>query len=129
MMDFDAGSRRVQRSRILADVEAMDLLTLSVSPIPVNLPQPCQPLGHGTQRERRRVRGKGGLCNSRNGLSLGGRTLVVSRHERHCIKYTVTPDERMEKCRADMQQDQRKEHECKVKVRIPKQRMHAVALR
>jgi hypothetical protein len=55
-------------------------------------------------------------------LSLGGRDLVVSRHGRHRVEYAVTSDERMEERRRDMQQDQGKEHESKVEVRVPEQR-------
>jgi hypothetical protein len=62
-------------------------------------------------------------------LSLGGRDLVVKRHRRHRVEYAVASDERVEERRRDMQQDQGKEHESKVEVRVPEQRMQAVALR
>jgi hypothetical protein len=69
------------------------------------------------------------VTTPQNALSLGGRDLVVSRHGRHRLEYAVTSDERMEERRRDMQQDQGKEHESKVEVRVPEQRMQAVALR
>ena len=63
------------------------------------------------------------------GPSLGARDLVVSRHGGHRFEYAVASDERMEERRRDMQKDQGKEHESKVEVRVPEQRMQAVALR
>jgi DNA-binding NarL/FixJ family response regulator len=61
--------------------------------------------------------------------SLGTRDLVVSRHGGHRLEYAVASDERMEERRRNMQKDQGKEQESKVEVRVPEQRMQAVALR
>jgi hypothetical protein len=60
--------------------------------------------------------------------SLGARDLVVRRHGGHRLEYAVATDEPMEERRRDMQKDQGKEHESKVEVRVPEQRMQAVAL-
>jgi hypothetical protein len=64
-----------------------------------------------------------GLGAYQNGLSLGGLDLVASRHRRHRLEHAVPPDQRMKQRRRDMQQDQRKEHESKVEMRIPEQRV------
>jgi hypothetical protein len=61
--------------------------------------------------------------------SLSGCDLVVSRNGRHRVEYAVASDERMEKRRGNMQQDQGKEHERKIEMRIPEQRVQAVAPR
>jgi hypothetical protein len=62
-------------------------------------------------------------------LLFGGSDPVGSRPRHHCIKYTVTSDERMKERRRDMQQNQGEEGESQVEVGVPKQRMQAVALR
>src|SRR5262249_61030730 len=62
-------------------------------------------------------------------LSLRERDLVVNRHGSHRLEYAVAPNERMDERRRDMQKYQGKEHESKVEVRVPEQRMQAVALR
>src|SRR6476619_4763910 len=60
---------------------------------------------------------------------LGGRDVVVDRRGRHCLEHAVPPHECMKQRRRDMQQDQREERESKIEMRVPKERMQAVALR
>ena len=71
--------------------------------------------------------GPRGACQ--NGASLGRRDHLPSRHGRHRLEYAASSDERMEKRRRDMEQDEGKEHKSKVEVRILGQRMQAVDLR
>jgi hypothetical protein len=86
-------------------------------------------LGRAGGPDRYALRIEGGPCPCQADLSLGGRDLVVSRHGCYRVEYAVASHECMEERRRDMQQDQSKEHESKVEVRVPKQRMQAVALR
>src|SRR5271156_4990105 len=73
------------------------------------------------------------LAVARDGSSLRGRHLVVRQHGRqlgrHALEYAVSSDERMEQRRRDMHQDQREEDERQIEMRVPEQRMQAIALR
>src|ERR1700733_11777354 len=59
-------------------------------------------------------------------ISKGG--WILDRNGRHRLEHAVTPDQRMEQCRGDVQQHHRKEYESQIVVSVPEQGVQAVAL-
>src|SRR6202012_1483010 len=71
---------------------------------------------------------------SNDGCSLRGGGLIPKgggvreRNGRHRLEHAVTPDQRMEERRGDVQQYHRKKYESQIVVRVPEQGVQAVAL-
>jgi len=53
-------------------------------------------------------------------ISLGGRDFVEGQNGGHCLEHAIASNERVKQRCRDVQQDQRKEREGKIEMRVPK---------